>query len=75
MQVSSVEILEKIGFDRAISLESKSQTPDSKNLLVLNEIKSKSLGIDSIYFNTDDSGNSFPAVFLKKVSSFDENTF
>lgn len=34
----------------------------------------RDIEIDAIYFNTDDLGNSFPAVFFKKVQSFDETS-
>ena len=66
------EIIELIGLDRA-----KSVIPKGKNLLeseavVINQVQN--FGIDSVYFNTDENGNSFPAVFLKRVSSFDEKT-
>lgn len=62
------EIIELIGFDRAKSVYSR----DKKNLetesIVLDQVNE--FGIDLVYFNTDENGNSFPAVFLKKVQSF-----
>jgi len=41
---------------------------------ILTEINEKNFDVDSVYFNTDENGNSFPAVFLKKVKSFEEKT-
>lgn len=61
-----------IGLDRAKSVNN--QTLLESESAVLNEVNEKSFNIDSVYFNTDQNGNSTPAVFLKKVESFDENT-
>ncbi len=69
------DIIDSIGFDRAILVNSKSKRFLESEPIVLEEIKEKEFEIDSVYFNTDESGNSFPAVFLKKVKSFDEETF
>jgi len=65
------EVIELIGFDRAKYANSKSKILLETEAIVLNEVMEKEFGIDSVYFNTDDKGNSFPAIFLKKVNSFD----
>ncbi|MFA5619093.1 MAG: N-6 DNA methylase [Weeksellaceae bacterium] len=62
------EVIELIGLDRAIPINSKNKL--ESEFIVSNKIRD--FGIDSVYFNTDYNGNSFPAVFLKKVKSFDE---
>ena len=68
------EVIKSIGLDRARSVNSKSENPSESESAILNELKEKDFTIDSVYFNTDENGNSFPAVFLKKVTSFDEET-
>ncbi|MCZ2357680.1 MAG: SAM-dependent methyltransferase [Bacteroidia bacterium] len=64
------EVIELIGLDRAKSLNSKGKKLLESESFVFNQVRE--FGVDSVYFNTDESGNSFPAVFLKKVKSFDE---
>lgn len=66
------EIIELIGLDRAKLVISKSENLLESEAVVLNQVQN--FGIDSVYFNTDENGNSFPAVFLKRVSVFDEKT-
>lgn len=68
------EVIELIGLDRAKSVTSKRKNLLESESIILNEVNEKSFKIDSIYFNTDNYGNSFPAVFLKKVSLFNEKT-
>jgi type I restriction-modification system DNA methylase subunit len=70
--MTSQEVLKSIGFDRAKSVNSKSENPLDSGSIVLNLVKD--FDIDSVYFNTDEKGNSFPAVFLKKVTTFDIET-
>ncbi|MGJ3234489.1 HsdM family class I SAM-dependent methyltransferase [Marivirga sp.] len=66
------EAIELIGLGRAKSVKSKNKKIlDSESVVF--EL-TRDFDIDSIYFNTDDNGNSFPAVFLKKVKSFDQST-
>ncbi|BBE17956.1 adenine-specific methyltransferase activity Eco57IA [Aquipluma nitroreducens] len=55
-------------------MNSRNENPSESESAILNELKEKDFTIDSVYFNTDENGNSFPAVFLKKVTSFDEET-
>ncbi len=70
--MSGQEVIELIGLNRAKSVNSKGKKPLESESIVLNQVRE--WGVDSIYFNTDESGNSFPAVFLKKVASFDRST-
>lgn len=72
--MTSREVIELIGLDRAKSVISKGKNLLESESIILNEVNEKSFKIDSVYFNTDNKGNSFPAVFLKKVSLFDEKT-
>ena len=65
-------ILDLIGFERAISTHSKSEKLNEGESIVLNQIQDFKIAIDAVYFNTDENGNSFPAVFLKEVTSFDK---
>lgn len=65
------DIIALLGMDRAKPVNSgKSKLLESESI-VLN--KASKLGVDLVYFNTDENGNSFPAIFLKKVPSFEEN--
>src|SRR5690554_6526995 len=66
------DVIELIGLDRAKSVNSKSNKLLESESIVLDQVSE--FGIDFVYFNTNETGNSFPAVFLKKVYSFDDNT-
>ena len=66
-------ILEQLGFeDRAKPVSLTSPNLSDSESITLNEIIEKEFGIDAVYFNYDETGNSYPAVFLKKVDSFEE---
>jgi hypothetical protein len=62
-------ILQELGFERAVSVKSKTPTDSQATTIDL----VKEFGIDEIYF-CDDENNSYPAVFLKQVVSFDAST-
>ncbi len=66
------EVIELIGLDRAKSVNSKGKKLLESESIVFDQVRE--FGVDSIYFNTDENGNSFPAVFLKKVKTFDVET-
>src|SRR5690554_1741207 len=66
------EVIELIGLDRAKSVNSKGKQLLESESIVFDQVRE--FGVDSIYFNTDENGNSFPAVFLKKVKTFDVET-
>lgn len=66
------EVIELIGFDRAKSVNSQSENLFESETSMFSQVRK--FGVDSIYFNTDEDGNKFPAVFLKKVKVFDEET-
>lgn len=66
------EVIELIGLDRAKSVNSKGKLSLESEAIVFDQVSE--FGVDSIYFNTDENGNSFPAVFLKNVTSFDLKT-
>lgn len=61
-----------IGLNKAISTTSKGKNLSESKSIVLNQ--AKEFGIDEVYFNTDENDNSFPAIFLKKVNSFDTDS-
>ncbi|HCE58437.1 MAG TPA: endonuclease [Prolixibacteraceae bacterium] len=73
--MTAQDVIDSIGLDRATLVNSESKRPLDSESVILDELKEKEFEIDSVYFNTDENGNSFPAVFLKKVTSFDEETF
>ncbi|WP_396146082.1 class I SAM-dependent DNA methyltransferase [Flavobacterium sp.] len=70
--MSGQSVIESIGLNRAISTHSVNEklTESQRHVLTL----AKKFNVDSVYFNTDQEGNSFPATFLKKVQSFDFET-
>lgn len=68
------EVIEFIGLDRAKSVNSKGRNLLESESIILNQLKEQNFEVDSVYFNTDENGNSFPAVFLKKVKTFDVET-
>ncbi|MCA6432937.1 MAG: N-6 DNA methylase, partial [Cytophagales bacterium] len=68
--MSEIDLLELTGLDRAISISSKGKNHSESESIVLDQVNE--FGLDSVYFNTDENGNSFPAVFLKRVKDFDK---
>lgn len=61
--------------DRVRSVHTENNTSITEGeISILNEVKEKEFGIDLIYFNTDKNKNSFPAIFLKEVSNFNDTT-
>ncbi len=66
------EVIELIGLDRAKTVNSKGKNLLESESIVFEQVLE--FGVDSIYFNTDENGNSFPAVFLKKIKTFDTET-
>lgn len=66
------EAIDFIGLNRAKSVKSKSENLLEDESIVIKDILEKEFEVDSVYFNVDESGKSFPAVFLKKVESFNE---
>ena len=65
-------IIELLGFERATSVNLDSKKVSQSELLTIENVQD--FDIDSIYFCTDNLNNSYPAVFLKKVTSFDTET-
>lgn len=68
-RMTGQEVIELIGLDRAKSVNPKGKKLLESESIVFDQIRE--FGVDSIYFNTDEKGNSFPAVFLKEVKTFD----
>lgn len=66
------DVIDSLGLSRAKSLDSKGKRLLESESIVFDQVRE--FGIDSVYFNTDENGNSFPAVFLKRVKSFDKKT-
>ncbi|WP_201608332.1 class I SAM-dependent DNA methyltransferase [Psychrobacter immobilis] len=61
------DLIASLGFNRAVSVHSNECT--ESEAIVLQQVKG--LNVDLVYLNTDENGSSFPAIFLKKVSTFD----
>ncbi|MBY8963104.1 N-6 DNA methylase [Flavobacterium sp. D11R37] len=70
--MTSREIVRSIGLDRAVSINSERKELSESQSIILDQVQG--FNIDSVYFNTDNTGNSFPAIFLKKVISFESET-
>lgn len=71
--MTELNILEFLGLDRAKPINSDSEKLLDSEVATLNEVKEKDFGIDLVYFNIDEeTKNSFPSVFLKKVSNFND---
>ena len=68
--MENIDFKSLLGLERSISLSSNKQLTDSQ-LAIVQQVES--FGIDEVYFSTDES-KSYPAVFLKKVTTFDEST-
>lgn len=64
------DLIASLGFDRATPVHSNECT--ESEAIVLNQVKY--LNVDLVYFNTDENGSSYPAIFLKEVSTFDSGT-
>ncbi len=71
--MAELDILEFLDLNRAKSIQTDSKELSDSEAVILNEVKEKKFGVDLIYFNIDEkTNNSFPAVFLKKVTNFDD---
>ncbi len=74
--MAALDILEFLDLGRAKSIQSDSEKLSNGEAVILNEVKEKDFGVDLIYFNTDEeTNNSFPAVFLKKVAKFNDEIY
>jgi type I restriction-modification system DNA methylase subunit len=62
-------IIESFGFERAVDVNAKRLSNSQRE--IIEHIKEKEFDIDKIYFSQDDK-NSYPAVFIKRVTSFDD---
>jgi hypothetical protein len=65
-------ITELLGFERAIKVSDDDQQISDSHAFILEQVKD--FGIDEVYFCDDENSNSYPAVFIKKVTSFDTVT-
>lgn len=65
-------IIEQLGFVRAVSVNSDYLKMSDSRSDILKQVKS--FRIDEVYFCDDENGISYPAVFIKKVDSFDNKT-
>lgn len=63
--------LEQLGLNRAIPVFADTESESQKS--VLNQVKD--FDIDAVYFCTDEKNISYPAVFIKKIDYFNEDTF
>lgn len=71
--MAELDILDFLDLGRAKPILSDSKNLSESEAVILNEVKEKEFGVDSVYFNTDEeTNNSFPAVFLKKITSFSD---
>jgi len=71
--MAELNILEFLDFnlDRAKSVNTDGESLSDSELMTITEVKEKDFGVDLVYFNEDENtGNSFPAVFLKNISNF-----
>lgn len=69
--MAKLDIIEFLDLGRAKSIHFDSEKLSDSEAAILNEVKEKDFGVDLVYFNTDEeTNNSFPAVFLKKITNF-----
>ena len=66
--VEELSLIEKLGFERAIDVNFHFDLTDA-NTETLEQVKD--FEIDKVYFCKDDNANSYPAVFIKQITSFD----
>lgn len=72
--MAELDILEYLDLQRATPVDTDSQKLSDSEAAILSEVKVNQFDVDFVYFNTDEeTKNSFPAVFLKKVSRFNDN--
>ena len=66
-------IMQQLGFvGRTVSVNADRKQISDSQIAILDQVCE--FGVDAVYFNTDENGNSFPAIFLKEVKNFDEKT-
>ncbi|MCT3801852.1 N-6 DNA methylase [Elizabethkingia anophelis] len=71
--MAELDILDFLDLGRAKPILSDSKNLSESEAVILNEVKEKEFGVDLVYFNTDEeTNNSFPAVFLKKIINFSD---
>lgn len=70
--MTAQNVIEQLGLDRAVSIDSDKINISESQFIVLEQVKE--FGLDNVYFCTDENKNSYPAVFIKEVSSFDSET-
>lgn len=69
-ELNILEFLD-LNLDRAKSVNTDGESLSDSELMTITEVKEKDFGVDLVYFNEDENtGNSFPAVFLKNISNF-----
>jgi type I restriction-modification system DNA methylase subunit len=68
----SQDVINLIGLDKSISTHLEINNLSKNEFVLLNQ--ARDFGVDSVYFNTDEEKNIFPAIFIKKVVSFDTQT-
>src|SRR5690554_6102914 len=66
------KIIDFLGLERATPIDSDPKLLNGSQSAILKNLTS--FKIDAVYFNTDENDNSYPAVFLKKVRSFDTDS-
>lgn len=73
--MKTIDIIDFLDLGRMIPVDSEYVNCSEREAIILKEVKEKDFGIDSIYFNVDETtNNSFPAIFLKEVAAFDVRT-
>ena len=75
--MTDLDILEYLDLGKkrtkSVNSDDKGNNLSDSEAVIIKEVKEKDFGIDLIYFNTDEETyNSFPAVFLKKVTNFND---
>ncbi|MCM4161588.1 endonuclease [Antarcticibacterium flavum] len=68
----TLDVLSYLGLEKATSINSNPHNLSTSISEVIAQVSH--FNIDAVYFNTDESSNSFPAIFLKKVQNFDKET-
>src|SRR6218665_1296096 len=64
-------IMQQLGFvGRTVSVNADRKQISDSQIAILDQVCE--FGVDAVYFKTDETGNSFPAIFLKEVKFFDE---
>lgn len=66
------DVIDLLGLKRAKSIKTEANNLLESEAIILDQVKD--FDIDSVYFNTDENKNSYPAIFIKEIRTFNNES-